>query len=113
MRKRRGLPAFNHLGANDGFVQRIERFPFTRGADLVERRNRGTSLYHAASGAPVARLRPNANDDCRATDDRVEVLYWSFWKERWSPTDPFGRTFLPLDDALHFIAHEDIFCVLI
>jgi hypothetical protein len=91
----------------DGIVQRIERFPFTPGTVLVERRNRGCSLYHAAFGAPVARLRPNADDG------RVEVLYWSLWKERWSSTGPFGRTLLPLKDALRFIASEDIFRVLI
>lgn len=98
---------YNIVSMTDGIVQRIERFPFTRGAVLAERRNRGYSLYHAASGAPVARLRPNANGD------RVEVLYWSLWKERWSPTGPFGRTILPLEDALRFIASEDIFWVLI
>ena len=41
------------------------------------------------------------------------MLYWSLWKERWSPTGPFGRTILPIDDALRFIAHEDIFWALI
>jgi hypothetical protein len=91
----------------DDIVQRIEQFPFARGAVLVERRNRGYSLYHAASGAPVARLRPNA------AGDRVEVLYWSLGKEGWKPTGPFGRTVLPLNDALRFIANEDIFWVLL
>jgi hypothetical protein len=33
-------------------------------------------------------------------------------KERWAPTGPFGRVFLPIDDALQFIAHEDIFWVM-
>jgi len=44
-------------------------------------------------------------------EDRVEVLYWSLWKERWTSASagPFGRTVLPLDDALRFIASEDIF----
>ncbi len=53
--------------------------------------------------APVARLRPTANED------RFEVLYWSLWKERWASTGPFGRTVLALDDALQCIAYEDIF----
>ena len=70
---------------------------------LAERRNRGYTLYHAGSGAPVARLRQTAKDD------RVEVLYWSLWKERWTSAGPFGRTVLPLDDALKFIASQDIF----
>jgi hypothetical protein len=50
-------------------------------------------------------LRPNANDD------RVEVLYWSLGKRGWSPTGPFGRTVLPLEDARRFIASKDIFRV--
>jgi hypothetical protein len=38
-----------------------------------------------------------------------EVLYWSLWKERWTSAGPFGRTILPIDEALRFIASEDIF----
>jgi hypothetical protein len=91
----------------DDIIQHIERFRFARGDVIAERRNRGYSLYHAASGAPVARLRPTGQDD------DVEVLYWSLWKERWSPTGPFGRTVLALDEALRFIAYEDIFWVLL
>jgi hypothetical protein len=90
----------------DDIVQRIERFPFPRGAVVAERRNGGFTLYHALSGAPVARLRPTGSNDS------VEILYWSTWKERWAATGPFGRTILPVDDALHFIAHEDIFWAL-
>jgi hypothetical protein len=37
------------------------------------------------------------------------VLYWSLWKERWTKVGTFGRTVLPLDQALKFIASEDIF----
>ena len=74
---------------------------------MVERRNRGYSVYHAASGAPVARLRPTP------TSDRFEVLYWSLGKQGWSSTGPFGRTVLSLNEALRFIDDEDIFWVLI
>jgi len=90
----------------DDIVQRIERFRFPRGAVVCERRNRGYTLYHAASGAPVARLRPIGRNDS------VEVLYWSVWKERWTAAGPFGQAVLPIDEALDFIAHEDIFWVL-
>jgi hypothetical protein len=41
-------------------------------------------------------------------DDRVEVLYWSLWAETWKRAGPFGRTVLPLDEALQFIEAEDI-----
>jgi hypothetical protein len=88
---------------SDPIMQRIESFRCRRGQLAVERRNRGYTLYRASSGAPVARLRPAGQND------RVEVLYWSLWKERWTSAGPFGRTILPLDDALRFIASEDIF----
>lgn len=88
---------------DDAIIQHIEAFRCARGTLLAERRNRGYTLYHASSGAPVARLRPTASAD------RFEVVYWSLWKERWASTGPFGRTILSLDDALQFIAHEDIF----
>jgi len=93
-------------GMTDDILQRIERFRFPRGAVVAERRNRGYTLHHALSGAPVARLRPTGRKDS------VEVLYWSAWQERWAVTGPFGRTILPIDEALHFIAQEDIFWVL-
>lgn len=87
----------------DAIIQRIEHFRCPRGPLFAERRNRGYTLYDAKSGVPVARLRPTG------TDGSFEVLYWSLWKERWASTGPFGHTVLPINDALLFIAHEDIF----
>ena len=91
----------------DHIIRQIEAFPFSRGAVQVERRNRGYSIYHAASGAPVARLRPDS------ASDHVKVLYWSLGKDAWTSTGPFGRAVLPLDQALRFIAAEDIFWTLL
>ena len=90
----------------DPIIQRIESFRCSRGQLVAERRNRGYTLYRAGSGTPIVRLRPIGQND------RVEVLYWSLWKERWAPTGPFGRTVLSIDDALRFIAYEDIFWVM-
>ncbi len=87
----------------DPIIQRIETFPCHRGALLAERRNRGYTLYDAASGQPIARFR------LAGQDDRVEVLYWSLWKERWTRAGPLGRAALSIDRALEFIAAEDIF----
>jgi hypothetical protein len=87
----------------DPIIQRIESFRCRRGQLLAERPNRGYTLYRAGSGTPIARLRPTGQND------RVEVLYWSLWKERWTSVGPFGRTILPIDEALRFIASEDIF----
>ncbi len=88
---------------DDPIIQRVEQFRCCRGALFAERRNRGYTLYEARSGAPVARLRPTGSEY------RFEVLYWSLCNERWASTGPFGRTVLALDDALEFIACEDIF----
>jgi hypothetical protein len=88
---------------SDPIIQRIESFRCRRGRLFAERRTRGYTIYRAGSGAPVARLRPIGQND------RVEVLYWSLWKERWTNAGPFGRTVLSLDEALRFIASEDIF----
>src|SRR5271166_1703198 len=91
---------------DDPIIQRIERFRCSRGTLCAERRNRGYTLYSARSGALVARLRPTG------CDDSFEVLYWSLWKKRWASTGPFGRTVLSINDALGFIANEDIFWVM-
>ena len=87
----------------DPVIARIEGFRCRNGRLHAERRNRGYTLYRVGSGALVARLRPSGRDG------RVEVLYWSLCKERWTSAGPFGRTMLPLDEALQFIASEDIF----
>jgi hypothetical protein len=87
----------------DAIIRQIEDFRCPRGTLFVERRNRGHALHDASSGAPIARPRP------KGRADTFEVLYWSLWKERWAATGPTGRTILSLDEALEFIAHEDIF----
>jgi hypothetical protein len=87
----------------DPIVQRIEAFRSPRGQLLAERQNRGYTLYRADSGTRIARLRPTGQDD------RVEVLYWSLWKERWTRAAPLGRAALSIDRALEFIVAEDIF----
>jgi hypothetical protein len=87
----------------DDMLRRIARFRFAKGPVRAEQRNRGYSLHHADTGVPVARLRPTGRDD------RVEILYWSSWKEKWAPTGPFGRTVLPLDEALRVIEQQAIF----
>jgi hypothetical protein len=90
-------------GMADPMIARIESFQCPRGRLHAERRNRGYTLTRAASGAPVARLRPTGQDG------RLEVLYWSLWKDRWTSAGQFGRTVMPLENALQFIASEDIF----
>lgn len=87
----------------DPIIQRVESFRCRRGSLLPERRNRGDTLYRATFGAPIARLRPTDRDD------RVEVLFWSLRKERWTKAGLFGPTIGLLDQVLKFIAAEDTF----
>jgi hypothetical protein len=86
----------------DPIIRYVEGFSCCRGRLFAERQNRGDTLYHAGSGAPIARL------PATGQNDRVELLYWSLWKERWSNAGRLGRTVLSVDDALRFIASEDI-----
>jgi hypothetical protein len=95
-------PYFGASAAYDPIIQRIESFRCRRGQLFAERRNRDYALYRAGSGALVARLWPIGQDG------RDEVLYWSLLKERRTKTRQFGRTVLPLDQALKFIASGDI-----
>ena len=90
----------------DAITQQIAQFRGSRGMLFAERRNRGYPLSDAGSGAPVARLRPTGREGW------FEVLYGSLWKERWASTGPFGSTILSINDALQFIAHEDIFWIM-
>ena len=91
------------LMLDDEIIQRIERFAFRRAPVAAERRNKGYTLLHADTGAPIGRLRPIGRDD------QMEILYWSSWKQHWAPVGPFGRTVAPLDEALRIIAFEPIF----
>ena len=93
----------NDLMLKDEIIRRIESFPFRRAPVAAERRNRGYTLLHAETGAPIARLRPVG------PDDQMEILYWSSWKQHWAPVGPFGRTVAPIDEALRIIAFEPIF----
>ena len=88
---------------DDDIIHLIENFDFDAGHVAVERRNRGFTLIHAETGVPIARLRPIGRDDL------VEILYWSLWKERWTPFGPFGRTALPVERAVRVIAEASIF----
>ena len=84
-------------------IELIETYRFRRGSLLVERRNRGYTLIHGRTGIPVARLRP------RGQDRLVELLYWSLGKQAWAPFGPFGKTVVPVEDALQIIAANSIF----
>jgi hypothetical protein len=63
---------------------------------VVNRLAKGPPYWSAGVLIPRrnTRLRPTGQDD------RVELLYRSLWKERWTKAGPFGRTALPLDQAL-------------
>jgi hypothetical protein len=88
---------------DEELVQFLETFKFRAGPVAVERRNRGFTLIHAATGAPIARLRPVGRDEL------FEILYWSLRKERWVPFGPFGRSAATVNQAAQIIAEASIF----
>lgn len=84
-------------------IKPIETYKFRRGSVFVERRNRGYTLIHTRTGVPIARLRPHGRGRM------FELLYWSLGKQAWAPFGPFGKTVVPVDDALRLIATNSIF----
>ena len=90
------------MAQSDPMLERIQTFDRARGGGVrVERIHKGYSLFSAATGAPIARLRPTG------TGDDVEVLWWR--RERWAPFGAFGHLVLPLNQALDCIASEPAF----
>ena len=87
----------------DELLARIEAFNAAKGGGvLVQKANKGYSLYRASTGRPVARLRPTGKGD------NVEVMWWR--SERWSHIGDFGPMVMPLDEALDFIARDPMGC---
>jgi hypothetical protein len=92
------------MAKHDAMLERIQVFDRTQGGGVVvERAGKGYSLFSAATGAPIARLRPTG------AGDNVEILWWR--RERWASYGAFGRLVLPLDRALDCIASEPAFWI--
>ncbi len=88
----------------DPILARIHAFDRSKGGGVeAVRSGKGYSLFAAATGAPIARLR------LIGSGDRVEVLWWR--RERWAPFGPFGKTVLPLNEALDLIATDPAFWI--
>jgi len=87
-------------------IRKVEAFRSGAAAMTAQRSNRGFTLIHAATGIPIARLRPIPGEH-----DLFDLLYWSLRKERWVPFGPFGPTAANLDQALRIIAEASIFWV--
>ena len=71
------------------------------GSVAVVRVRGGYSLFSAASGAPIARLRPTGRGE------EVEILWWR--RGRWGSIGDFGGLTMPLDKALDHIAKDPLF----
>jgi hypothetical protein len=88
----------------DPILARIRAFDRSKGGGVeAVRSGKGYSLFAITTAAPIARLRPTGSDD------KVEVLWWQ--RERWTPFGPFGKTVLPLNEALDLIASEPAFWI--
>ena len=96
----------NDAMTDDEIIDKVEAFHFRAGPLTAERRNRGFTLIHVATGTPIARLNP-----IKGHDGLFDILYWSLWKERWVRFGPFGRTATNLDNALRIVAEASIFWV--
>jgi len=87
----------------DPTLARIARFNQRHGGGVsAAYRRGGYTLTSAATGAPIARLKPTGQGD------HVRVFYWSH-REKWENAGPLGGVILPLDEALKMITSEPVF----
>jgi hypothetical protein len=84
---------------------RIEDFIRRQGGGVsVSTEPTGYVLSREDNGTPVAGLRRNRETGW------YDVLYRARDTGRWRSAGPFGGTFLPLDEALEFIASDPMDC---
>ena len=85
---------------SDPMLEKIEAFNEAQGGGVIIRYARGGySLFLEEDGSPIARLRTSGDES------RVEVLWWSH-RGKWESIGEFGGVFLPLDEALDFVAED-------
>jgi len=101
-----GAIRHNDAMTDDEIIDRVEAFEFEAGPVTAERRNRGFTLIHVATGTPIARLNP-----IKGHDGLFDILYWSLWKERWVRFGLFGGPAATIDEALRVIADASVFWV--
>ena len=90
---------------HDEIALRIETFDGANGGGVGYYKDKGAYyLYLLDTEAPIARLMLTGNGD------EVRLGYWSH-RRKWEDIDDFGGIVMPLDDALAFIANEDIFWI--
>jgi hypothetical protein len=88
----------------DDILARIEAFNEAKGGGVViQKAAKGYSLFHEATGRPIARLRPTRKRD------QVEVLWWSH-RDKWEQIGDFGPMVMSLDEALEYIANDPVGC---
>jgi hypothetical protein len=88
----------------DDTLARIETFNKEQGGGVVIRKAAmGYSHFRADNGKPVARFRPTGKGD------QVEVMWWSH-RDQWDLIGDFGPLTMSLDEALNFVAKNELGC---
>ena len=88
----------------EDLLSRIATFNESKGGGVIVRKAaKGYSLFREDTGNPIARLKPNGKND------EVEILWWSH-REKWESIGDFGGVFLPLEEALSYIARNPMGC---
>lgn len=90
---------------NAEIAQRIEAFDAANGGGVGYYTDKGGfHLYLLETEAPIARLKPTGKGD------EVRLGYWSH-RRKWEDINDMGGVVLPLNEALEFIANEDVFWI--
>ena len=91
------------MADDDDILARIQAFDAAHGGGVAVKRDRGAYvLTLLGAGAPIARLKPTGDGDV------VRLAHWSH-RGKWEDVGGMGGVFLPLDEALDYIAGESVF----
>lgn len=89
--------------SQDAIALRIKAFDEANGGGVGFYKDKGAyHLYLLETEAPIARLKPTG------VGDEVRLGYWSH-RRKWEDVDDMGGVVKPLDEALEFVASNDIF----
>jgi hypothetical protein len=91
------------MADDESILARIQAFDAANGGGVAVKRDRGAYvLTFLGVGAPIARLKPTGDGD------EVRLAHWSH-RGKWEDVGGMGGVFLPLDEALDYIASEGLF----
>jgi len=90
------------MAEDDDILARIQAFDAVHGGGVAVKRDRGAYMLTLLGPAPRSRPKPTGDGN------EVRLAHWSH-QGKWEDVGGMGGVFLPLDEALDYIAGESVF----